>query len=771
MMSLSYFLVIYLIPSTTTSENIFLVFFFSLILSLAGYIILIKITKSILELKNYVENVAMGNLKPPALHDNAAEVDDIIELVSRIHQKLQDVEQARAQMEKAAIIEAMPDPLFVIDLDGIIMRTNPAQEKVFGRKAATMVGKRFDELLHAVRPLNPEEFAQLPGKVIETGEAGPEEIVIITSDGREIPASIKYSLLKNAEGMPVYIVAVMRDITELKRASAKEKELAAVTAEAIVEKKKAAELEKTYKELKRADEALRENEKNQRRLLESMINAFAIFESVFDDAGQFISCRFVFINDAYELITGVKYKEVKGKTIHEVWPRTEPEWINRLGEVAVTGIFQTFDMYHDPTQKSYHCNVYRPWNTKDRFCVIFEDITDIKRAAAENAKLENELQQAHKMESVGRLAGGVAHDFNNILQIILGNIELALARMEPDDPLRDDLEEVQIAGRRAADLTRQLLGFARKQTIAPRTMDLNATVASMLKMLRRLMGEDIETVWTPGAGLWPIRMDPVQIDQILVNLCANARDVITDTGTVQIATENVRVDEQHAARHDGVVPGDYVLLKVSDTGCGMDAETQSKIFEPFFTTKPPGKGAGLGLATVYGIVKQNHGYIGVYSEPGMGTTLHIYLPRYMGNEKAPAVESPAKPLTRGSGLILLVEDDLSLLGMCSQILTKLGYGVLAAGTPDKACYLAEEHADEIRVLVTDVIMPGMNGRELATRIKTRYPHINCLFMSGFTADIIARQGLLKKSDHFIQKPFSMGDLAAKINETLNDSAG
>jgi two-component system sensor histidine kinase EvgS len=352
------------------------------------------------------------------------------------------------------------------------------------------------------------------------------------------------------------------------------------------------------------------------------------------------------------------------------------------------------------------------------------------------------------------------------MQIILGNVDLALAQTEPDNPLRPDLEEIQSAGRRGTDLTSQLLGFARKQTIDPKTMDLNATVEDMLKMLYRLVGKNIEMVWKPRVSLWPIRMDPVQIHQILVNLCSNARDVITDVGAINIATENVHVDELHAVRHDGVAPGDYVLLTVGDTGCGMDKETQGKIFEPFFTTKAVGKGTGLGLPTVYGIVQQNKGYIGVYSEPEIGTTFRIYLPRYMGNDAAPAAEGPAKPLARGSETVLLVEDDTAILDMSGRFLRSLNYSVLAAGTPEAALHLAEEHADEIQLLVTDIVIPGMKGPELAGRLKARLPNLKCLFMSGFTADIVARQGILDRIDHFIQKPFSMADLAGKVREAL-----
>ena len=389
-----------------------------------------------------------------------------------------------------------------------------------------------------------------------------------------------------------------------------------------------------------------------------------------------------------------------------------------------------------------------------------------KRDITEHLNLHAQLTQAQKMEAVGRLAGGVAHDFNNILQTILGDAELAIEQTAPADAIRRDLEDIRDAAHRAADLTRQLLAFARKQVITPRTLDLNATVEGILKMLRRLIGENIELNWAPGAGLWPVKMDPGQIDQILANLCVNARDAINGVGAVQIATQNTRVDELNAARHEDFSPGDYVLLTVSDTGGGMDAETRDRIFEPFFTTKPTSKGTGLGLATVYGIVRQNRGHIGVYSEPGQGTTFRIHLPRHADAEAAPRTDALANTAPGGDETVLLVEDDLPLLNLSGRILRGLGYTVLAANAPEAALRLAEEHPGEIHLLLTDIIMPGMNGRQLAEQLTARRPRLKCLFMSGFTADVIARQGILDEDVHFIQKPFSAADLAAKIRKTL-----
>ncbi len=393
----------------------------------------------------------------------------------------------------------------------------------------------------------------------------------------------------------------------------------------------------------------------------------------------------------------------------------------------------------------------------------------VKRDITEHLRLAAQFQQAQKMEAVGLLAGGVAHDYNNMLSVILGYAELALAKVDPAQPLHADLEEIIKAAIRSADITRQLLAFARKQTIIPVVLDLNETVESMLKMLRRLIGEDIDLAWLPEAGLCPVKMDPVQIDQILANLCVNARDAIADVGKITIETGNAVFDETYCADHFGFVAGEYVLLAVSDDGCGMDKETLDQIFEPFFTSKGVGQGTGLGLSTVYGIVKQNNGFINVYSEPGKGTTFRIYLPRYAGQ----AVDTPREkaaeiPLSRGE-TVLVVEDEPALLKMGKMMLEKLGYRVLAAGTPGEAIRLAEEHAGEIQLLITDVVMPEMNGRDLAERMQSLYPGMKILFMSGYTADVIAHRGVLDEGVNFIQKPFSMKDLAVKVREALREN--
>lgn len=395
------------------------------------------------------------------------------------------------------------------------------------------------------------------------------------------------------------------------------------------------------------------------------------------------------------------------------------------------------------------------------------DVTDQVVAQAEKAILEGQLLQAQKMESIGRLAGGVAHDFNNMLQVILAQAQLALIDMSATDPLHENLVEIRNAAARSADLTRQLMAFARKQTVARRLLDLNRTVTGMLKMLQRLLGEDIHLRWHPAPDLWQVRMDPSQVDQILANLCVNARDAITDTGKITIETGNATIDEEYCRHNPAFRPGDYVRVTVSDNGRGMSKETMSHIFEPFFTTKEYGAGIGLGLATVYGIVKQNEGFINVYSEPGMGTTFAIYLPRH-ANAAAQAVPSCAEePVRGGKETILLVEDEASILKISTTLLTMQGYCVIPVNTPADAIRAAGE-GTAIDLVITDVVMPGMNGHDLVDKLQALHPQLKCLYMSGYTADVIAHHGVLDEGVHFIQKPFSLPALAAKVREALGD---
>jgi signal transduction histidine kinase len=391
------------------------------------------------------------------------------------------------------------------------------------------------------------------------------------------------------------------------------------------------------------------------------------------------------------------------------------------------------------------------------------------QASDEEAKaLQERLSQSQKIEALGTLAGGVAHDFNNMLGVIIGRTELALDRIEPGSPLRENIEEIGKAAERSAEVTRQLLAFARKQTVAPKVLDLNGSLESILTMIRRLIGENIDLTWSPGRNLGKVKIDPSQLDQILTNLATNARDAIRGNGRVTIETANATLDARYCEGRPGFTPGDYVMIAVSDDGQGIEREKLQSIFDPFFTTKGPGKGTGLGLATVYGIVKQNGGSINVYSEPGRGTTFRIYLPRVEDSGAAQAApEAPAADTPRGSETILVVEDEAANLSMATRMLESLGYRVLSAGGAERALEIAAKAGTTIDLLVTDVVMPSMDGRRLHGALCETLPGLRCLYMSGYTANVIAHSGVLDEGVNFIQKPFSRRELAAKVRAVID----
>jgi signal transduction histidine kinase len=408
---------------------------------------------------------------------------------------------------------------------------------------------------------------------------------------------------------------------------------------------------------------------------------------------------------------------------------------------------------------------YRATENQKQCVAFLRDITERKKAEEEKEQLSAQLLHAQKMESVGRLAGGVAHDFNNMLGVILGHADLALRKVLPEHPMHDNLNEIFNAAKRSSDLTRQLLAFARKQAIAPKALDLNETISGMIKMLERMIGEQIILSWRPGRDTWRIKMDPSQIDQILANLCVNARDAISDVGRITIETENRTVQKEFCKSHEGAVPGEYVRLAVSDSGRGMDEDVLSHIFEPFFTTKEVGSGTGLGLATVYGAVKQNHGFIDVSSYVGLGSTIAIYFPR-CSEKPVKSVEEAAVSRLDGPKTVLVVEDEPAILQLATMILQNHGHTVLAASAPGEAIRLAAKYGKDIHLLVTDVIMPEMNGRRLAKMLLSRHPHMRCLYMSGYTADVIEHDNLMQEGVCFIQKPFILKDFINKVAETL-----
>lgn len=474
-----------------------------------------------------------------------------------------------------------------------------------------------------------------------------------------------------------------------------------------------------------------------------------------------------YANPALATVTGYTYEEMIGKN-----PRIfKSGWHDNAFYLAMYSVIASGKVWHGRmvnkrkdgslyTEEATLSPVVDDSGTIVSYVAVNRDIT-------ERLKMEAQLLQSQKMESVGRLAGGVAHDYNNMLSVIVGYAELTLEQLSPDDLMYEYISEIRNAANRSTEITRQLLAFARKQTIAPVALDLNETVESMLKMLRRLIGEDINLAWQPSSGLWPVQMDPSQVNQILANLCVNARDAIGGVGHVTIETGTVTFDLVYCADHPGFIPGEHVLLAVSDDGCGMDRKTVENIFEPFFSTKELGQGTGLGLSTVYGIVKQNNGFINVYSEPGKGTTFKIYLPRH----QAVAVEETnerVEDIPSGYGeVILVVEDEESILKLARKTLEKLGYTVLTAQGPRHALHLIGEGQSVLHLLVTDVVMPEMNGKELSNRLRELYPQLKTLFMSGYTANVIAHRGVLDEGVHFMQKPFSRECMATKVRMALD----
>ncbi|MHB1462307.1 MAG: response regulator [Armatimonadota bacterium] len=499
------------------------------------------------------------------------------------------------------------------------------------------------------------------------------------------------------------------------------------------------------------------------------------FKTIFDTAsfGAAIADMdgyLTYINDSMAAIHGYTASEIIGKPLFMFHNPQQLDQVRLLlQQMQTSGGFYAEEVGHCHRDGRTFTMLMTGTLVKDAvgnprcFTVTALDLSERKA-------LEEQLQQAQKMESVGRLAGGVAHDFNNMLNVILGYTELISQGLTDDDPIRSDLGEIKKAAEHSAELTRQLLAFARKQTVVPKVLDINETIESSLNMIRRLIGEGIDLAWHPGQLAGQVHMDPAQIGQILTNLCVNARDAINGVGHISISTKCIHGDPAFISLHPDLTPGDYVSLVITDDGCGMNEQTLAKLFEPFFTTKELGKGTGLGLATIYGIVKQNTGSIEVESQPGQGTTFSIYLPSHLGQKERQELAVDVQSEGEMHMTVLLVEDETAILKLGKRMLERQGFNVLAAISPGEALRLAEEHPGEIQLLLTDVVMPEMNGRDLAKRLLGLYPNMKRVYMSGYTADVIAHQGVVDKDVHFLQKPFSMQEMATKVQEVLAEEA-
>jgi len=507
-------------------------------------------------------------------------------------------------------------------------------------------------------------------------------------------------------------------------------------------------------ERKRAEEKVRESEARLSLLVEQLPAALWTVDK---------NLRFTSAVGAGLARLGLKPNLVGGLSLFEYFSTTDSAFLPIAAHRrAVAGEPVTF--HSEWKGGSYTCHV-EPLRSKDgelqgAICMAL-DITDRKQ-------LEEQLRQAQKMEAVGRLAGGIAHDFNNLLMVIQGYADLLAERLPQGDPLQRNAEQIQTASQRATSLTRQLLAFSRKQMLAPKVMNVHAVVADMEKILRRLIGEDVQLETTSARDLGLVKADRSQIEQVILNLAVNARDAMPEGGRLTIETANAELDASFAHPPAVLEPGKYVMLAVTDNGCGMDSDTQAHIFEPFFTTKEKGKGTGLGLATVYGIVKQSGGYVWVYSEPGRGTSFKVYLPRIEEEKALPSFEPPAqfRATPRGSETVLLVEDEKGVRELAREYLQMIGYTVIEAENGHHALELAGMHDGKIHLLMTDVVMPGISGRELSERVKAVRPGIQILFMSGYTDQAVVHHGILESDAVLLQKPFTLNTLALKLREIL-----
>jgi PAS domain S-box-containing protein len=631
-------------------------------------------------------------------------------MLSRAFEQLQ-----ASQQRLETVIDSALDAVITMDASGRISGWNRRAETIFGWSVAEAIGR---SLVETIIPVSlRDRHAEGLRRFLSSGEGSilgrPIEITAMHRTGREFPVELTVTAARLNDTW--LFTGFVRDITERKR----------------------------------AEEALRESAERHRALVDHTFDGFVI-----SDRGVVLEA-----NRGFAQIFGYAVEEVIGKSLLMFVAPESREAIQQRLESGTEGQFEALGMRKDgrKIQLETHARSYRHGDRPLRLTAV-RDVT-------ERRQLEQQFRQAQKMEAVGRLAGGVAHDFNNLLTVITSYTQILLEDLGGDEAKRADLLEIQKAAHGAATLTNQLLAFSRQQVLEPRVLNLNTIVAGAEKMLQRLIGEDIDLVTALATDLGAVRADPGQVEQVIFNLAVNARDAMPHGGKITLETTNVDVDVEYAQQHAPVTTGQFVLLSMSDTGVGMDADTQSRIFEPFFSTKEKGKGTGLGLATVYGIVKQSGGFIWVYSEPGQGATFKIYLPRVDEPVSPPA---PSRPLATAGGTetILIAEDAPGVRGVVHEVLKRQGYTVLASPDGKSALALAAGHSGPIHLLITDVIMPEMSGRQLADRMREIRPDVKVLFVSGYTDDAIVRHGILEPGIAFLQKPFSPTALARKVREVL-----
>ncbi|MCL4297881.1 MAG: PAS domain S-box protein [Anaerolineae bacterium] len=645
----------------------------------------------------------------------------------QIHLERHRAEEALRESEERyrTLVHTLPDAIVVTDSDGNITYISPATLHFYDYETENEVlGRNILEWVHVTYHQQALDHLEI---VLAGGSIAHKEYLLLKKDGATFFGEVSASCLKNSQDEVMSIILVMRDISERKQAE--------------------------------------EQLLFQANLLQNVSDAIVATDLNFVITGW---------NLAAEALYGRPVREVIGQPVHEILqteiPHVQPEQMRqRLFE---RGIWkgEVIQKHKDGTALNILASVslIKDSTGKPMGAVgALRDITERKQAEQAQAKLEEQLRQAQKMESIGRLAGGVAHDFNNLLTVIQGYCGLMQAQIPGESPLLEDLKQIQRAAERATALTRHLLAFSRKQILAPTPLDLNSLVTNLHKMLERLIGEDITLSTVLQPDLWTITADPGQIEQVIMNLAVNARDAMPTGGRLTIETSNVQLDENYLRTQLEAPSGPCVMLTVTDTGYGMDESTRAQIFEPFFTTKELGKGTGLGLATAYGIIKQSGGDITVYSEPGQGAAFRIYLPA--GETTVNGLPVPqATPVTRGGNeTILLVEDEETVRKLARTALEGKGYTILEASDGGAALSLFEQHQGLIDLMVTDVVMPQMSGRELAEQLKVLQPQLKVLFMSGYTDDAIVRHGLLTAEVEYLSKPFSLNSLASKVREVLD----
>jgi two-component system cell cycle sensor histidine kinase/response regulator CckA len=620
------------------------------------------------------------------------------------------------------ITEGTTDSIFVKDLQGRYLMINSAGAQLLGRRVEDVIGRDDTELF---APENGQEIMAGDRKVMESATTQTYEELGIAAGMARTYLSTK-GPYRDSNGEVIGLLGICRDITDRKR----------------------------------AEEEIRQSQQKLRIHFEHTPLAVVEWDT---------QLRITEWSPSAERVFGYSRQEAIGRDGSFLVPAAIWEHVDRMGQEILKQKGGTRSTNDNLTKdgRTISCEWYNTPLVDESGRVL--GVASLVQDVTERVALEERLRQSQKMEAIGRLAGGVAHDFNNLLTVIMGYSQLLADGLSPASHLMDATGQIRSAADRAAGITRQLLAFSRKQVLSPRVIDLNNIMMNLDTMLRRLIGEDIEVLTVPGRGLGAVKADPGQIEQVIMNLALNARDAMPDGGKLTLETENAELDDSYAREHEPLQPGRYVMLAVSDTGTGMSAETQAHIFEPFFTTKEVGKGTGLGLSMVYGIVKQSGGYIWVYSEPGRGSAFKIYLPRV--DQPAEGVAAGKRPagIQRGTETILLVEDDAQLRQLTSSVLAHCGYKVLpAAGTAEGLALCRENHRD-IRLLVTDVIMPGMNGRQLAEQVKQISPRTRVLYISGYTSNAIVHYGVLDAGLWFLPKPYSLSALVAKVREVLDAS--